>query len=67
MTTRASAMLVKVVMLAYFWNTKKLYVASSMGTKYSMLKTSRNNGTLTVILKTVSTGYNAKKASVLER
>lgn len=64
------------VLLAYFLNVKKKFAASSMWTKYSMLKTTlkvhenidiSKYAKLTSYLKSESRTYKPKKSKVLER
>ncbi|KAJ8916728.1 hypothetical protein NQ315_013932 [Exocentrus adspersus] len=55
------------VLLAYFFNVEKHFAASSMWTKYSMLKSMLKYGKLTSYLKVGSRKYKTKKAKILER
>lgn len=64
------------VLLAYFLNIKKKFAASSMWTKYSMLKATLKThknidisryGKLIAYLKSASKTYKPKKAKILER
>ncbi|KAJ8914177.1 hypothetical protein NQ315_015950 [Exocentrus adspersus] len=64
------------VLLAYFFNVEKHFAASSMWTKYSMLKSMlkvhkgidiSKYGKLTSYLKVGSRKYKTKKAKILER
>lgn len=64
------------VLLSYFFYVKKRFAASSMWTKYSMLKAMlkvhkcidiSKYGRLTSYLKAESRGYKPKKAKILER
>jgi hypothetical protein len=64
------------VLLGYFFNAKKRFAASSMWTKYSMLKSTlklhentdiSQYGKLIAFLKNESKNYKCKKSKVLER